>query len=99
MAMEQWLILIFVGVVLLVLVLLLYLVFRVFLAAWWRNQQLARYGVEAEAEVIERKQKPAPDGTPLYFITYRFTARTPDGVKDFTSTEQVWFTHYDDYPV
>jgi hypothetical protein len=96
--MEQWLLLIFVGVVLAVLVLLLYLMFRVFLAAWWRNQQLARYGVETDAEVIERKQKQAVDGTPLYYITYRYTARTPDGAKDFTFTEQLWFTEYDHYP-
>jgi hypothetical protein len=96
--MEQWLLLIFVGVVLAVLVLLLYLMFRVFLAAWWRNQQLARYGVETDAEVIERKQKQAVDGTPLYYITYRYQARTAEGIKDFTFTEQLWFTEYDHYP-
>src|SRR5215207_4599454 len=96
--MDQWLILIFVGVVLGVLVLLLYLFFRIFLAVFWRNQQLARYGVDTEAEVIERKQKQAVDGTPLYFITYRYTAPTPDGDKSFTFTEQLWFTESDHYP-
>lgn len=72
------------------------LFFRVFLLARQRNKALMEDGVDVEAEVIDREQRLVRDGT-LFFITYCFRAPTAEGEQEFTATEQVWLTEYDNY--
>ena len=71
-----------------------------FVGAWRKNSLLAERGVEVEGEVVEQFVKRyAPKGAPAYYVTYRYTAPTPNGEQEFKRTEAVWFFEFDRFLV
>jgi len=96
--MEPIILLITAAIVLVIIVLLIYVV-KVFWMAWQRNQTLLQHGVDTQAEVIGCEVKYNWWASAEYIITYRYPVPTLEGEKVFTSTERVWFSEYDHYPV
>jgi hypothetical protein len=93
--MADVLLLVFVGVVLVVCAFIIWVYLKIARFAWQRDRDLAKNGVDVEAEVIDREQTIGREGAPMCYITYRYRVTTPEGEQDLTNREQVFFLQYD----
>ena len=66
-----------------------------FWGALTRHRQFRQEGVLTEGEVVERQVRYYRN-RPQYYVTYRFTAETPDGrVLRLNAEENTWWNDYD----